>query len=467
MKRKSNSQSESSGDPLRVLEVFDSLEVGPVKLTNKKLSMPYKLHYKKQSDSTELIYSYEEDVFDPTDPAAINLANMIGAQVALNYGLFCKKIIFRGNYDNADKRFIQDMMENTAREIYVLKFLEPNPFLIGKAKNLPVVKRQKYCRSQIEFPDSKSKTCKTSWGIGSESNRYCILSSGGKDSLLSYGLLNELGKETHPIFVNESGRHWFTALNSYRYFRENIPNTARVWANSDRLFNWMIRHMPFIRKDYSRIRADEYPIRLWTVAVFLFGVLPLMRKRGIGRLIIGDEYDTSEKTSYKGITHYSGLYDQSRYFDEAMSRYYKSKGWDVSQFSILRPLSEIMIQNILVKRYPDLQKQQISCHAAHQVENRIFPCGKCEKCRRIVGILKAMAADPANCGYDEKQIVHCLKEIASKPIHQESLGAEHLNYTLKEKGLIITLIPLHRQSCCRRQQCMAMSERSVLSFPGL
>ena len=42
------------------------------------------------------------------------------------------------------------------------------------------------------------------------------------DSLLSYGLINELGYETHPIFINESGRHWLTALNAYKYFQKNI-----------------------------------------------------------------------------------------------------------------------------------------------------------------------------------------------------------------------------------------------------
>ena len=90
----------------------------------------------------------------------------------------------------------------------------------------------------------------------------------------------------------------------------------------------------------------------WTVAVFIFGVLPVMKKRGIGRLLIGDEFDTTRKLSYQGITHYDGLYDQSRYFDNAMSRLFMKKGWNISQFSVLRSLSEMLIQKILVKRYP-------------------------------------------------------------------------------------------------------------------
>jgi creatinine amidohydrolase/Fe(II)-dependent formamide hydrolase-like protein len=206
--------------------------------------------------------------------------------------------------------------------------------------------------------------------------------------------------------------------------------------NADRVFNWMLRQMPFIRKDFADIRSDEYPIRLWTVAVFLFGALPLLRKRRVGRLLIGDEYDTTRRTSYKGITHYDGLYDQSRYFDNTLSRYFLRKGWSVSQFSVLRPLSELLIEKILVERYPRLQQEQMSCHATHKEGERVFPCGKCEKCRRIVGMLSAMGADPTRCGYKEQTIQACLKSITEKGVHQESADAQQLYSMLVEKGSI-------------------------------
>jgi creatinine amidohydrolase/Fe(II)-dependent formamide hydrolase-like protein len=267
-------------------------------------------------------------------------------------------------------------------------------------------------------------------------SRNAILSSGGKDSLLSFGLLRETGCEVHPIFINESGRHWFTALNAYRHFSANILHTARVWTNSDRVFNWMLRHFPFVRQDFENIRSDEYPIRLWTVAVFLFGALPILRKRGVGRLIIGNEFDTTLRISHKGITHYDGLYDQSRYFDNALTRYFHRKGWEISQFSILRPLSELLIEKILVERYPELQRHQVSCHATHKEKESVRPCGRCEKCRRIVGMLTALGVDPANCGYTQEQIAHCLKNLVTKGIHQETEGMEHLAFLLEQKGAI-------------------------------
>lgn len=424
-------------DSYENLVTIDELRVGPVRLEKSRLLAPYTVTSGGNAYSKDLIYSYGEPVFNPALPEDRNMAGIIGAQLALNYGLFCRRIVFDGPFSDADRRFLSEMMENTSREIYVKKLLQPNIFLKGPA-NLPAEKRKRYTNAKLVFVDTRSgngDVTETPWKTSSDS--YCVLSSGGKDSLLSYALLKELGKEVHPIFGNESGRHWFTALNGYRYQKAEEPNTSKVWMNSDRIFSWMLRHLPFIRQDFATLRADDYPIRLWTVAVFLVGVLPLMKKRGIGRLIIGNEYDTTRRLHFEGIPHYDGLYDQSRFFDEALSRYFASKGWGIEQFSLLRPLSELLIQKLLAQRYPELQAQQLSCHAAHEHEGRMLPCGRCEKCRRIVAMLSVLGGDPHRCGYTDKQIEHALKGIAAHQ-HTKQLGADasQLFYMLHEAGII-------------------------------
>jgi len=437
--KKRTGTSISKEDSLKVLGVIERLEVGPVRLEKRRIITPYEVTRKGNTDTAELIYRYEEDVFFMNEATSLNLASMLSVQVALNYGLFCDEIILHGRFDHDDQRFIKRMAENTAREIFVKKFLDPNPFLRGPATELPWVKRESYSMAQILFapaptPSRQGSGQDSGNGWHADPSRYAVMSSGGKDSLLSFGLMRELGKEVHPIFINESGRHWFTALNAYRYFAEEIPNTSRVWTNSDRVFNWMLRHLPFIRQDFAEIRSDEYPIRLWTVAVFLFGALPVLRKRGIGRLLVGDEFDTTRRLTSKGITHYDGLFDQSRYFDDAMTRYFHHKGWGISQFSVLRPFSELLIERFLVERYPELQRHQVSCHASHKEGERVRPCGRCEKCRRIVGILTAIGADPGRCGYSHENVEDCLKSLELKGNHQEREDVEHLAFLLNQKG---------------------------------
>ncbi len=437
-------------DAFEVLMVLDRLEVGPPRVEPRRLVMPYAVTRGGKTESTELVYRWEEDVFDPADPGAENLAAMVGAQLALNYGLFTREIVFRGPFDRHDRRFLTDMARNTAREIFVKKVLEPNPFLTGDAARLAgeaarirPADRDGYLQAELRFPDAVDEAAGGSRRGGTrfapwstDPARHAVLSSGGKDSLLSFGLLREMGREPEAIYVNESGRHWLTALNAYQSMAAGVPGTARVWTNCDRLFAWFLRRLPFIREDFQNVRSDEYPVRLWTVAVFLFGALPLMRKRGTGRLVIGDEHDTSRRLTFRGIPHYDGLYDQSIWFDQALTRYFRRKGWGVAQFSLLRPMAEMLIEKVLVERYPELQADQVSCHAAHKEGDRVRPCGQCEKCRRIVSMLTAFGADPARCGYTPEQAARCLKSVGEKGVHQESDDAEHLAWLLIEKGIL-------------------------------
>lgn len=422
---------------IRSLVVFTSLKVHQVRVEPKRVRATYTVTDRAgRAVSNELMYSYGSPFFTPGNAQDVNLGCMMLAQVALNYGLFFDRIEFDGLFDATDQHFLTDMMENTSREILVHKFLQKNEFLTPPYDALLPEKMKRYTAAEISFTNTGFQALKPD-RPQERSNRdaYAILSSGGKDSLLTYGLVTEMG-EAHPIFINESGRHWYTAVNAHKYFTETEPNTVKPWCNSDRIFNWMVRLMPFIKPNFQQIRADYYPIRLWTVAVFLFGVLPVVRKRGIGNVLIGNEYDTTIKGNFHGITHYHGLYDQSKYFDNALTRYYHRKGWAIRQYSILRSLSELGILNLLVKRYPHLQEQQVSCHAAHEEDGRMHPCGNCEKCRRVVGMLKALGEDPGRCGYTEEQIAGCLRALAGKSVKQLGSDAAHLYFLLLERGLI-------------------------------
>ena len=373
-------------DPLAALEVIDRLEVGPVTLLADRLKVPYRVFRDDGEDVFDLAYRYGEEVFDPRSPADHNLAAMIGAQVALNYGLFCHEIVFKGPFDRDDRRFLERMTANTAREIYVNKLLAPNPLLRLPAGSLPADKRRSYTRAKIRFqnggptPDEVETTPeKAPWPT--DNGRFAISSSGGKDSLLSYGLLSELGCETHPIFINESGRHWWTALNAFRATSRSrgAAHGPSLDEQSDRLFSC---HAAASARSYGQdfafgsgrtsIRSASGP---WPCSSS--GPCRSSGSRGIGRLVIGDEHDCdgAERT-IEGIPHYDGLYDQSIATSiDALSRYFQRKGWGITQFSLLRPLVRAADrENVLAERYPRAPAAlQMSCHAAHTEDGERMP----------------------------------------------------------------------------------------------
>ncbi|MFC1591193.1 hypothetical protein ACFL43_01580 [Thermodesulfobacteriota bacterium] len=452
----------SSKCAIEKLAAIDKLVVGPARIERRRICASYTIIQGSKKDTASLIYSFQENVFEPERADYQNLADVMAAQVALNYGLFCREIEFQGSLDHHDRRFIAAMAENTAREIFVNRILKPNPFLSGDAAGIPAHRLPRYLQAEITFTHKPLEQRVSGKGWETSSKKYAVLSSGGKDSLLSFGLLQETEQDVHPLFVNESGRHWLTALNAYRFIGSTSPNAAKVWTNADRLFSWAVRHLPFIRKDFSRVRADIYPVRLWTVAVFIFGVIPLMKKRGLGKLVIGDEYDTTRRRRHRGIPHYDGLYDQSIYFDSSMTTYFRKKGWGIHQLSLLRPLSEMLIEKILSERYPHLQKHQMSCHAAHTERGAVKPCGKCEKCRRIVGMLTAIGKDPVWCGYEPAQTEACLREIAEGTSKQDGPDVQHLLHLLKQKGSIGAQLPDWQRPMERREIMMVRldAERS-------
>ena len=79
--------------------VIDRLEVGPVEVERDRLSCPYRVVRGGETAETAFSYRWEEPVFDPADPGALNLAAMAAVQPALNYGLFCREIVLRGRAD--------------------------------------------------------------------------------------------------------------------------------------------------------------------------------------------------------------------------------------------------------------------------------------------------------------------------------------------------------------------------------
>ena len=95
---------------------------------------------------------------------------------------------------------------------------------------------------------------------------------------------------------------------------------------------------------------------------------------------------------------------------------------------------ELLVEKILVERYPDLQRHQVSCHAASVKDERAVPCGRCEKCRRVVSMLVAIGGDPVRCGYSEEQVEPCLAAAAEHGLHQEEEAEKQLMWMLTEQG---------------------------------
>jgi len=356
-------------------------------------------------DGHEVFFDLKIRYEDKADPKHIEAYRMAMAMPLLNYGLFAEEIRLDFPVSEADRDLLDDLLDTFSRDIFVNKLVrrrtghliekylpeedEANP---GNAGPRAIIKTKGIVPDRL-LPGAAME------------NKCGVLSSGGKEALTTYSMLKETGADVHPIYVNESGGHWRTALTAYRWHLGNEPNTYRVWTNVDRFYLFMLDNLRIVRKNHRRIPGDTYPIRLCIFPVYLFQLLPVFLDRGIGNLLIGSEFDDPRGDwTYAGIKHYFGIYDQHQDFDKRMEKWYACRIKGMRQWSALRPVSGLVVERILTSRYPEAAKHQRSCHSCRFEEEKIVPCGRCSKCLGVMLFLRANGVDPRIMGYGKSDV---------------------------------------------------------------
>jgi len=407
------------------LQCFESIAVSEPELQGK--SVETKISCTNTGGEQHLFhlrFKYEE----PPHQKQLVPLRLASVMPLLNYGLFTREIRLEWQVSKADFSLLNDFLDVFSKDIFINKLVRKrNPYILPQF--LPSATKVKVTNAR-----PLAKIVATSLvedvPISSEFNENAcgVLSSGGKESLLTYAMLEEVGADVYPLYVNESGGHWRTALPAYRYFRDNYPNTARVWTNVDRFYTFMLDQMRIIRKDHRKIWADTYPIRLCIFPVYVFLLLPIFTKRRIGNILIGSEFDDPRMSSYfAGIQHFFGVYDQTQEFDVRMEQWFSKRMPGMRQWSAVRTISGMIVERILTSRYSELARLQRSCHSCRFNHDTLLPCGKCSKCQGVLLFLLANNVAPSIMGYSEEDVSSLPSRIAEGNIR---LDEDEKNYAL-------------------------------------
>jgi hypothetical protein len=409
-----------------------------------------------ESDGTEscfeLMNKYEHELRDTHLP----LLRLAFCMPLLNYGLFSKKIQLIFPISKADLSLLNDLNVIFSRDIFVNKIAQgTNPYIIPEF--FPDTEKIKPTDGDPRAVIHPTQLIgDTPIGTDMDAMKSGVLSSGGKDSLLTYGLLKELGSTVYPLYVNESGGHWRTALTAYKYHKKSDPNTQRVWTNVDRFYSFMLDHLQFIRPDHRKIWHDAYPIRLCIFPFYVFSLLPIFVEERIGNLLLGSEFDDLRyEIQYNGIQHYFGVYDQHQDYDVRMNQWYDRRIPGLYQWSALRNISGLVDQNILVRRYPALAKLQRSCHSCHIKNGVVYPCGTCSKCLGILLYLLANDLNPTIMKYRRKDIEYFYTNVGASSLKLDKDEKDQSFFLLKRKGSVpkvqcvghVEKIHVHASTC--------------------
>lgn len=407
-------------------------------------------------DGTENCFKFMNKYEDHLQGSHLPLLRLAFCMPLLNYGLFSKKIQLNFSISKADLSLLNDLNVVFSRDIFVNKIAQgTNPYILpGFFPDAEKIKPTDSDPKAIIQPKQIIGDMRISESMNAMKSG--ILSSGGKDSLLTYGLLKELGSTVYPLYMNESGGHWRTALTAYQYHKKTESNTQRVWTNVDRFYSFMLDHLRFIRPDHRKIRHDTYPIRLCIFPFYVFSLLPIFIKEQIGNLLLGSEFDDLRyEIQYKGIKHYFGVYDQHQDYDARMNQWYEKRIPGLYQWSALRNISGLVDQNILARRYPALAKLQRSCHSCHIKNGVVYPCGNCSKCLGILLYLLANDLDPTLMKYRRKDIEDFYTNVEASSLKLDKDEKDQSFFLLKQKDSVpkvqcvdhVEKIHVHKSTC--------------------
>lgn len=376
---------------------FNNIEVDIDKIEKRRITGYIRL----DDFSYKLIFTYAEDI-----EVDRNIAGLILTMPAINYTYFSRKLTLNFPVTEGDMKLVKDFMIINAHEVFINKIINRRYDYI-KAEFIPsesdINKENADGITELVCPD----IVKDGKAWDTDREKVAIMSSGGKESLLAFGIFNEINRaeNNYAFYFEESGSHWLTAKTAYDYYRNNFSNVMKVWSNTDRFYHEALKHLKIIKQEMIDIRSDDYPIQVFIFPLYIFLLLPLIKKYGIGNVIMGDEFDDPRgMEDYKGLKYYYGIFDQTYDFNKILSVYFRDKGINSDVYSIVYPVTGYVEEKILMARYRKLFRQQRSCHSCHEENGVIYPCGKCSKCLGILLFIESAGGDPRDIMYTDTDI---------------------------------------------------------------
>ncbi len=411
----------TSADYRDRIAIIDRITVSLPVIEKRKISSSILIESQGVRHEFQLIFSYREDL-----QITENLAGLILTMPVINFTYFAKELVLDFEVSETDISQLNAFINVNNREVFVNAICRRRydfykPEAIPKLYEITEANANGLTRliAKKVIPNAEGKK------FSMNNGKAAVLSSGGKESLLTYSILKEAKFDVHPIFFNESGAHWRAAKPAFDSFTQDNNNTTKVWSNADRFYRFCLGLLPFLNQGVIRKRTDTYPVQLFTFPVYIMSMVPVLISRGIPIAFMGNEFDDpKDMPPFHGIRHYHAIFDQTPDFTNMMSSYLLSKGFNLSISSLVYPVTATIVERILIRRYHDIFVLQRSCHSCSSIDGRIIPCGKCSKCMGIIMLILGSDGDPGRIGYKKADIENA--KISSGKLRLDSDEIEYL-----------------------------------------
>lgn len=209
----------------------------------------------------------------------------------------------------------------------------------------------------------------------------------GKDSLLSYALLEEAGFGQQPVYV-----------------KDIFDYEAEVKMVLKKRFENEFKKKIEVVEDYSdRLLVDKHecfnPLLTNAINNYSLMLLPFSYYTNYKYIVFGNERNLSNFFINEDNMKVYASYDQTTEWvrqQKAFMSILTSNKVDI--FSPIEPLHTLAIMKLLNKRYPQYAKYQQTCMLEDYEEKERWCC-KCSSCSEIYAILKALNIDTKERGF--------------------------------------------------------------------
>lgn len=228
--------------------------------------------------------------------------------------------------------------------------------------------------------------------------RALIGMSFGKDSLLTYAIADEIGLDPEMIYVVEQ---------SLTYEQKHKLNLAKKFKNEFGKELHVLKHETGKLRDYEylRLAKSEYGWGLQNTE-YALEFIPYAYSLQGKYILFGNEQSTSE-TYFEDKYNWKvyPCYDQTHEWTVQLNQITKMITANTVQTgSLIEPLMDMMIQRILIRRYPQYAKYQMSCFTENESGRDYHWCQECTVCAKMYLLCVASGMDPKKIGFTKNML---------------------------------------------------------------
>lgn len=223
----------------------------------------------------------------------------------------------------------------------------------------------------------------------------------GKESLVCFGLCQELGLNPIPVTVIEPDADVVYRNQRIKTFQNK--HKYKLISQFEQEFGIKVYKIDSALNDINDYTLwDLDPTDLgWSTQLtqYLFLLLPFNYNFNYKYTIYGNEFSCNAYYySSEGFKCHP-VYDQSPEWVGHMNIMLQNlTGGKAQVTSLVQPIHEIAVAKVLYQRYPQLAKYQTSCHGNNERAKKNRWCTSCSKCARCFIFMKALGYNPELVG---------------------------------------------------------------------